>query len=194
MIDINLVPEALRKKRRGQGLSDTLNLPMENVIGTIGGLLVLLLAIHICLQGFIFVQFFRHAGLKNIQERLVSDKGNTDRIVTELRTLQAKLKSVENLTTAKRINWSQKLNIISDSLPREIWLSKISLEDKSLLIEGSAVSKNADEMISVGDFFSRLKEQKMFMNDFFSLERGVTQRRKIQATELADFSITAKQK
>ena len=193
MIDINLAPENLKKKKKSSTLS-AMNVPQEIVVGLVGGLLALLLFVHIILQGVIFFQFIQHARLNKEWESLKPEKENTDKILTDLRVLQTKIKNVENLTTAKRILWSKKLNDISDSIPREIWLTKVSLEEKILTIEGSAVSKNQDQMVSVGNFTTKLKEQKTFMKDFSSLEVGVMQRRKIQTTEIADFSVTAKLK
>ena len=194
MIEINLAPENLRKKKKSSALPSALNLPQEVIVGLVGGLLALLLLVHIALQAVIFFQFIQHARLNKDWESLKTDKESTDKMLTDLRTLQAKIKSIENLTTAKRIIWSQKFNDISDSIPREIWLTKVTLEDKILTVEGSAVSKNQDQMVSVGNFTSKLKSQKTFMKDFSSLEVGVIQRRKIQATELADFTVTAKLK
>ncbi len=194
MIDINLVPENLRKKKKSSALPSSLNVPQEIVVGLVGGLLALLLLVHIVLQSVIFFQFIQHARYNKEWEVLKPEKDNTDKIISDLRVMRAKIKGIEGLTTAKRILWSQKLNNISDSLPREIWLTKIFLEDKILTVEGSAVSKNQDQMVSVGNFTSNLKAQKTFMKDFSSLEVGVIQRRKIQATELADFSVTSKLK
>lgn len=171
-----------------------LNLPKEAIIGLVGGLLVLLVLAHVILQAFIFLRFAQQASIKQKMDKIQTDKTNVDRVVTRLRALQAKVQSIENLTVSQRILWSQKLNDLSDSIPRGIWLTKMSLEARVLLIEGSAVSKNQNEMISPNNFVSLLKAQERFVADLSTLEVGVVQRRKVLSTEVADFSITAKLK
>lgn len=195
MIDINLIPENLKKKRKSHMLPAALNIPQEAIIGLVGGLFVLLLLVHVVLQLIIFVKFAQHARYKNRWEKLSPEKEKTDLIVSQLRSNQSKIKSIEEITTSKRVTWAQKLNDISDSIPRGVWLNKISVEDKVVVIEGSAVSKIKDEMISmVGLFAANLKEQKNFMMDLTNLEVGSIQRRKSQVAEVADFTITAKLK
>ncbi len=193
MIEINLLPEHLRKKKKTQVISTaTLNLPMEAIVGLLGGFLVLMIVVDLGFLGFTLYKYAQHGKLKKDWEQFQPEKQNVDRVVNDLRALQTKLKSVEGITTAKRILWSIKLNEISNNLPKEIWLNKITFEDKSLVIDGSAVSKNQDEMLSVESFTANLRSQEGFMKDVASLEVGVIQRRKIQATELADFSINVK--
>ena len=195
MIDINLVPENLRKKRKSQILPANLNIPQEALIGLVGGLFVLLLIIHVVFQLIIFMKYAQHSHYKSQWEKISPDKEKVDRVSNEMRMMQGKIKSVENITSSKRVVLAPKLNDISDSIPRGVWLNKITLEEKVILIEGSAVSKVKDEMISmVGTFASNLKAQKKFMGELNNLEVGSIQRRKSQNTELADFSITAKLK
>ena len=195
MIDINLVPENLRKKRKSQLLTAAFNIPQEAIIGLVGGLFVLLLLVHVLFQFIIFIKYAQHSRYKNHWERIAPEKTKADLVVNELRGLQAKIKSIENITSGKRVFWAEKLNDISDGIPRGVWLNKISVEDKVVIIEGSAVSKLQDEMISmVGTFAANLKQQRKFMADLANLEVGSIQRRKSQIAEVADFTITAKLK
>jgi len=80
------------------------------------------------------------------------------------------------------------------SLPRGIWLKKIALNDEMLFIEGSAISKEMTEIISINRFTSNLKANKDFIEHFTDLELGSIQRRKIKSVEIADFVITMKVK
>ncbi len=166
----------------------------EKLLGVVIGFIFFLLIINVILQLFIFVQFAQFKGLKKKWEKILPDKQNTDRIITELRTLQGKIKPIEELTANERISWSQKLNNISDSVPRGVWLNKIFLREKELSIEGSTVSKSKDEMIIVHGFAANLKNQENFLKDFAGFEVDSIQRRKIQNLDLADFIIKAKLK
>ncbi len=167
-------------------------IPEETLWGLVGGLVVVLFIVSAFLQAIIFVKFSQRAKLNRQWEEILPAKENVDRVLNELRALQSKITAIEEVTTAKRIFWAQKLNDISDALPRGLWLTKVSLDERVLLIEGSAVSKIRDEVISVGNFVSSLKNRKAFMMNLEDIEMGPVQRRQIKSAEVADFLITVK--
>ena len=115
-----------------------------------------------------------------------------DLVVNQMREFQGILKTINNITKKDGIRWAQKLNIISDSLPKGVWLKRLALDDGVLFIEGSAISKQQKEMINAHSFTSLLKEDKSFLTHLNDLELGSVQRQKIQNLEVADFLITAK--
>ena len=192
MIKINLVPEALRRKKKSIVSVNMRSIPRELVVGFIGGFVVLLFFVHVFLQLFIFFRFAEHARHKKQWERLLPDKEKTDKVINEMRSLQSKINAVDKITAGKRILWAQKLNEISDSLPRGVWLNTISVEDNMFLLDGSAVSKSHDEMINISNFASSLKNKKPFMTGLQNLEVGSIQRRLVKVTEVIDFVITIK--
>ena len=193
MIKINLVPEHLRKKHKTPVFPTvTFNLPAEATIGLFGGLFVLLFMVHLSLFLITYKKIVQKKRLDRIWEELLPDKQRIDRVSNELRSLQGKKTAIEKITKGQRILWSPKLNAISDSIPKGVWLNKIMLEQGVFTIEGSAVSKLADEMMSVGNFTSNLKVQAQFADHLKNLEVGSIQRRKIDAVEISDFSVTAK--
>ncbi len=169
-----------------------LNLPKEALVGLVGGLFIFLFMIHFLLQIVIFVKFAEHKKGKRQWERLLPEKSKVDVVIGELRSLQNKINSIEKVTTEKRISWSQKLNDVSDSITKGIWLNKISIDGKMLLIDGSAVSKAKDEMTSVGNFASNLKNKSTFISGLQNFELGSIQRRQLKNVDLVDFVITAK--
>jgi Tfp pilus assembly protein PilN len=111
--------------------------------------------------------------------------------VSDLRALQGKVTAIEEVTSAARSHWAIKLNVISDTLLRGVWLRKIVLDTDTFFIEGSAISTQRNEMANVHDFTSQLKESEGFLQGFDNFELGSIQRRKIGKTELADFLFTA---
>jgi len=192
MIEINLVPEQLRKTRKsktkfGSGFS----LPKEAVVGLIGGGIILLLLVHALLQFFITVQFVQHKQLKGESESLAGEKAGVEVVLKDLKALQTKFKSVEKIAGTESVSWSQKLSEISLNSPRGVWLNRITLDGKVLLIQGSAVSKNKAEMINVHNFTSNLKNSEVFMASFRDLELGLIKSREINVTPIADFTIRA---
>ncbi len=193
MININLVPENLRKKR-GKTVNPltVMNFPMEVMVGLVGGLICLLIFTHVGLWFVISQKLAEKKKLEGQMENLLPYKQQADAIAKELRTLQGKKSAIEKMTSASKILWAPKLNDISDSMPRGVWLGKISLEQGMFTIHGSAVSKGGDEMMGVVELASKLKGQKEFIKHLKSIEVGPIQRRKIESAEIADFSILAK--
>ena len=51
---------------------------------------------------------------------------------------------ISDMTTDKSVLWAPKFNAISDSLPRGVWIRKMTLDKLGLTIEGSVVSKNRE--------------------------------------------------
>ena len=192
MIDINLTPKNFKRKKKRNLLPGGFQIPKEVIVGSVGGLIVLLVLLHVTLQFFVFRKIFQHKNLKVQWEELSSPKANVDAVVKELRMLQNKIKSIEDITSENHMSWSRKLNIISDVLPRGVWLRKVALSDEVLFIDGSAVSQRNNELINIHDFANSLKKQEIFMKNFKDLEMGSIQSRKIQQTDLADFLIKVK--
>ena len=120
------------------------------------------------------------------------EKENVDAVISEMRIFQGKYRAIENIAENGNLSWAQKLNILSDSLPRGVWLKKVALEDDMFFIEGSAVSKAGTEIISIHHLTSNLKKNDHFTQHFTDIELGSIQRRKINNVEIADFIITMK--
>jgi hypothetical protein len=195
MIDINLVPEQLRKRRKSELLSGgVFNIPKEVMVGVGGGIIALLLAVDVLFFMAKVVKFIQHQHVKSKWEAILPDKTNTDAIKKELQDLQKEVKSMKDIMEGHNAVWSQKLNVISDGLAKGIWIRKLTLNDKQLFIEGTTVSKEQNEMTNVGLFVSNLKDDEEFMKNFESIEVDHIQRRKNETLEVADFTILARLK
>ncbi len=192
MIEINVVPPELRKKKKKKLLPGGVDVPPEVIIGSIGGLFFLLILVHIGLLVINVAKMKEHKGLKQEWQSILPHKQKVDGVVTDMRRLQNKHKAIVRVTGGERIYWAQKLNVISNELPRGVWLTKIALTDEMLFIEGSAISKSQDELINVHKFTSNLKRQPQFMSELTELELGSIQRRTERGIDVADFLITTK--
>ncbi|MDO8581113.1 MAG: PilN domain-containing protein [Candidatus Omnitrophota bacterium] len=194
MIEINLIPPALRKKK-GKGLFPTdFHIPLEIIIGAGGGLIVLLLLAHIFLSSINLVKVNKYNGLKKEMDILKPAKQEVDLILTQLREAQGQLQAIQGVTGDKQLLWAQKLNLISEHLPRGVWLKNVVLDGKALLIAGSAISKEKKEMTGVHALASALKSDPEFMKGMEELELSSLDRKKIQTTEVVDFLITVRVK
>ena len=194
MIDINLVPSDLRKARKGKHFLGKINIPLEIIIGCGGGFLILLAMVHV---GVLLINLGKVAHLKTLQyqwEAMSSDKKNVDSVVNEMRIFQGKFKALEDIARKGELSWAQKLNLLSNNIPRGMWFKKIVLSDKTLFIEGSTIAQGVNEIVSVSRLIAKLKDDAAFMENFTDLELGSIQRRRIKNVEIADFVITMKLK
>ncbi len=195
MININLVPESLRKKGKSKIFSiEAFHLPKESVVTLIGGVLVPLFIVSFVLLMLIFVKFSLLKKESRHWQAILPEKSKVEAVITELKSLQSKFNSIEGATITKQILWSQKLNDISDRIPRGAWLNKLSFDNRILLIDGSAVSKMKDEMVSLGNFVETIKQAPGFVANLDNTELGSFQRRQIKAVDVVDFVITVKLK
>jgi len=191
MIEINLLPKNLRRKSKKGKFLGNINIPLEVVIGAGGGLFMILIFSHILLLGVGFSKLAIYKSFKNQFQSLQPQKEKADAVIKELRDLQASSKAVHQIAGGETILWSQKLNILSDSLPRGVWLKKVALNENVFFIEGSAIASEDNEMINVHTLTSNLKESNLFFDHLGDLELGSIQRKKIEKVEIADFVLTA---
>ena len=195
MITINLIPEHLRKKSAKDVLSSMgLDLPREVLLGVGGVCVALLVLSHTVLFAAQAAQALRLASVKARWEKLLPDKNRLDAIGSEVRDMHKKMTTIADITSAKSGQWSQKLNILSDALPKGVWLKRVSLNNKSLTVEGGAFSKSGNEIAIVGNFVAGLKKDPAFADDCSSIEVQGVQRGRRGPTEVAEFTLTAKLK
>lgn len=192
MIEINLVPVALRKKSTTGVFSFLpLDLPPNCLMGT-GAFVALLIAVHILL----FVKMGIDAGVmaihKNEWQKLQPDKNTIDSLGTQLKDFKKREKDIADMTSSKTMGWSRKLNIMSDSLPKGMWLRKMVVDKNAMVLEGSVVSQNQGEVAVVSSFANNLKSDALFMKDFIELEVNSIQKEKRGTAEISNFKVTAK--
>jgi len=190
MIEINFIPALHRKRRRNQILG-VVKIPLEIIIGSTLGVFLLLIMAHVGLLMINLWNFNHHQNLKREWDVILPAKENVDKVIKEMRVLQAKEKSIDKITTGSRILWAMKLNILSDSIVRGVWLTRLRLNEGTLYVEGSAISKQNDQIFGVHTFTANLKNDNSFVEHFSGVELDSIQRRYIGKTEVADFLIKA---
>ena len=113
--------------------------------------------------------------------------------MTNMRGLEAELKSIQPIATNNHILWSQKLNIMSDQLPRGVWLKRIILNNEDVfMIEGSTIVKENEELVNVHRFTSSLKKDPHFLDHLMDFELGSIKRHAVGHVEIVDFLLTTK--
>ncbi len=191
MIDINLIPAALRKDGK-ENSSLAINIPKDILLGVGAGLVFLLVMVHLILGGVWLLGFGRLSVCQVEWQKLSTDKKILDAINGESKDLKNKFTLISGMTIQKSVAWSPKFNAISDSLSRGLWLRRMVLDKDGLSMDGSVVSKTQNEITNVGLFVSALKQNDDFMKGFSSLEVNSIQRSKNNTVEVTDFTVMAK--
>jgi hypothetical protein len=190
MININLVPEELIKKKKYRFLHRAVqNIPLEITMGIVGGFLAFLILVNVLLQLMIF---FRLGTCKAIEMSLTNvgpQKVEVDAVMSDLKVLRQKISAIESITTGRRLSWAQKLNILSDSMASGAWLVRVALTKEKFVIEGSAAAKKGDYAAIVSTLSANLRSSTPFMKGLKDLEMNFVDRRKINTTEVANFVI-----
>ena len=194
MIEINLIPPEFKKKKKDLLAIPGLNLPPEVVIGVGGVLLILLIGAHILLLSTNLAKLALHEGIENEWKGLTATKQQVDDVIKKLRQLQSTEKALEGIAGPGGLFRSEELNILSDSLPRNVWLGKVTLTRDILFVEGSALYRPAAKSDGIYALISNLKKNKNFAGHFTEIKLGPIQKRLIIKVEVEDFSITAKLK
>lgn len=188
MIEINLLPERLRKRKKLRSLD--LSLPLDKLmmwsgIGVIGIMVLIVLV------------FFTGTLLRGHQiSRLVHKEKNftarflqIESVNKEMAVVKAKMKALDELTKRKFL-WAEKLNQLSDLVLPGIWFTAVYTDSEhSLIIEGSVVSKAEEEMASVGKFMKNLREDEQFFKDFKNIKLESVERSSNENRDIVEFKI-----
>lgn len=216
MIELNLLPEELKKKRK------RIELPEIPIVPIAVGLVALLVGIQILLGGFIF---FNKRNLKTLDKKwevLAPKKKEFDTIKQKIATIGKKTKAIEGLM-GKRISWSRLLNALSDSLTANIWLTDLTYAEKiekkkikapkspgkkkekikkeaneasfrmcTLKLSGSASGKGEETTAHIARFIRALKENEDFFKDFDDIELVSIKKGIVEGQDVMDFTLVCK--
>ncbi|MDO8603391.1 MAG: PilN domain-containing protein [Candidatus Omnitrophota bacterium] len=188
MIEINLLPEGLRKKKTE--LSFNLNIEAEKLkFLIVGGAIGILIFIIIALS---LGSFIMDAQIKKLLARENNFSGkisHIDSVNKEIAVLKSKMTALDQLTKRKFL-WTEKLNQLSDLILPGIWFTHIYTDNENrLIIEGSVVSKSEEAMAFVGKFMKNLKDDQVFFKDFSNIKLESVQRRNKEERDIVEFKI-----
>ena len=192
MIVLNLLPDSLKKKRKTELSGDNVfNIPQEIFVAVGGGICILLILADILSAGMLLTKYSQNKFYQSQWQRILPDKNAVDALSKEMRESKKTTKALEDIILGQGLAWSNQMNLISDSLPKGVWLTKISLNDKKLTIEGKAVSKTHNDMAQVTDFVANLKKNNDIMSQYQGFEIDTIQRGRIQSLDVTDFVLGA---
>jgi len=187
MIEINLLPEELRKKKE----------PAINLTQEIGKFKVWIAAgfagVLILIAAFLFLgSVIRKTQINSLlaKERGFSSKlSQIEAVNKEISGLKVKMGILDELTR-RRYLWAEKLNQLSDLILPGIWFTHVYTDSENrLIIEGSVISKSEEEMASVGKFMKNIKDNQQFFKDFKNIKLESVQRDNKNNIDIVNFRI-----
>ena len=217
MIEINLLPEELKKTRRSGsridvGKIDLGKLPMLNI--AVAGI-VIIIAVQIVI--FVFGALFGmiSGSLEKDYKSISPARQEAENFRTEISRMSRKISAIDELMV-KRFSWARKLNDLSDSVTPSIWLTQLDYDEKTterpkagavaargenrqatekvleryLIISGAASSMGEEGTALIGRFIEKLKENASFYSDFSDIELGSIKREQAGNQEMMTFKMT----
>lgn len=220
MLEINLLPEELRKSRRAAPKIEIKNvniekLPLFNIVMIAAGIFV---AVQVAVFG---IGLLGNAALHSLERKykdILPAKTEADKLNAQASVMSNKVKAIDELMV-KRFSWAKKLGSLNDALTPGIWLTQLEYDEKLverpragaaaqkakesqgkpamekvleryLIISGAASSMGEEGTALIGRFIKSLKENASFYSDFNDIELGNIKREQVAGQEVMNFKIT----
>ncbi|MDD5439562.1 MAG: hypothetical protein PHS37_05190 [Candidatus Omnitrophica bacterium] len=187
MIEINLLPKDLRVKEiKSPDLGDMPIIP----IGI--GVLALMFVIHITLIAVNSVFDGSYVKLKSRWDGFAPEKKKLDTLNGRLKDLDAKVKTIEELT-ANRVLWAEFFDGLSNATLANVWYSSFSFdgmaEGGTLALDGFATGPSEVATASVGRLINALKDEKKISKYVDRIDLESVQEAKIGQEEVMRFRL-----
>lgn len=189
MIEINLLPEELKTKTRSKKPASGAE-PFIFETKYIFYIVPLVFSILICTHIYLGLAYFVKSGqlrqLSNKWQSLEPQRKELEVFNSEYAVISENAKAIQQLSQS-RINWAQKLNLLSLGLPSGVWYNEISITANDFILQGSVVALQKEELTLINKLISNLKNDPVFFKDFNNLELNSVQKRNIGGYDIADF-------
>ena len=217
MIEINLLPEENKKKKRSSAKTDISAmsapaLPIVSIAAWAAGV-ILIIQLILFVIGFMNGATLRSMALE--YKDILPKKEETEKLKMRVDVLNKKVGAINELMV-KRFSWEKKLNSLSDSMTPGIWLTELEYDEKLtespkandenakkkggqaaenalsryLILSGAASNIGEEGTALVGRFIKSLKADPSFYSDFSGIELDTIKREKIDDQEIMTFKIT----
>jgi Tfp pilus assembly protein PilN len=181
MIAINLLPHQLRKAQKKMALPT--NFPYKVYLL---GLAVFLIFLHILFLSLALVKNIHIMGLKGSWSRMEPQSRESAAIRKNIKDMESQAGLIKEALTRKA-SMTELLSSLSAAVPKGLWLESFTYSDEGLVIQGSVVSQQQNEMTIIGKFLQEIRGNKIFATFFSKVELNSVQRRTIKTYDVVDF-------
>ncbi|MFH1407247.1 MAG: hypothetical protein ABIH01_04545 [Candidatus Omnitrophota bacterium] len=192
MIEINLLPEGLRKKPRIGFSAEYLKFDFAPALKRA---VIVFAIVQMCLFAMSLFGIINVSTLGPGQKSLEADRRNVLALKDQEKTLNAKLSNIDAFCK-KRFLWSRELNELLNSVTPGIWLTDISIgkeskgvPGRSFIIRGVSASNKGGETALISKFIHSLKTNILFSGDFSDIKIVSSNRDKVRDVDVMKFVI-----
>jgi len=186
MIEINLLPEEIRKKNKP---AFKIDIEMGKVKFIAAGIVLGLISLLILFSIGSCVRKKQILNLMAKKQTLSSQSSEIEIIDKNINALNTKI-ALLNQIVSRDFLWAAKLNQLSDLILPGIWFTRLYIiSNDSMVIEGSAISKQEEAVALVGKFIRKIKEDAVFFDSFENIKLESVQRKSTEGKDIVDFKI-----
>ncbi len=189
MVHINLLPTEIRKEIQKKISASGSGIPLEVIVGSIGGVFLVLVLLHVVLATLTVQRLASYKTLEQQWKTLESRRTFIDGITKDLKDLKAEQGDIERLFSQTFREWSRTLNHFSSELPKGVWFGKLTVEKDEFVLQGSAITRDMDEIVAVNNYENKLQSNKFLQGRFKNFILDTVEKRKVQKVDVADFTI-----
>ncbi len=187
IIEINLLPEGLKLKAKGKNIGAGLTgLKPKYFLYIIPLIFGILLCVHIYLSVTTIIKNTQLSALNNKWQKSQPQRKALEDFNKEYSVVSEYTLALQKLIQGK-INWAQKMNKLSLDLPSGVWFNEISISGGNLVLQGSVVSLEKQEMALIKGFIDNLKNDPGFFGDFNNLDLSSVQDKAMGGYNIVDF-------
>ena len=200
MIEINLLPEELRKVQKS-----TSQIPDMPLIPIIAGVIGIFIMLNLLLSVIGYKNGVLEKHYNKKWEQMNPERIQTGRIFRETKTLQRKLNAI-NKIDKPLVSWTQIMNGLNQAMTTRVWLSNLEVGHEiksikrgvsisipvSLEINGYALGTSGQATSQVAKFITSLKGNNDFSQFFDAIELEKLSKNEIAGKEVMTFNLSCK--
>ena len=131
MVEINLLPEEIKKKKRSaSGINmSAIKLPSLPIISLAAAAVGIVLAVQLV---FLVIGFMKDATFKSLRQEYrstLSKKRETEKLKLQVDNMNRRVAAINELMV-RRFSWEKKLGSLSDSMTPGIWLTELEYDEE----------------------------------------------------------------
>jgi hypothetical protein len=203
MIEINLLPQELKKKRDIFLKLDLKRVDIKRVplLKLTAGVLVLLVLTQIILLLAGTLLNTQLSSAIKTYESLLPQKREADALKAKVSGINKRSCAIDELIV-KRFSWARKINNLSDCMTQGIWLSELYYDERpipgsaktvmpgALVISGYAVGAGEEGTALIGGFIKGLQDNKDLYSDFTSINLLSTKSETVDKHDVVSFKLS----
>ena len=182
MIEINLLPEELKPKKENLNIL----LLRQALLLIIPAALGLVIVVHLFLGGLFLFKTLQYKSLNKNWSELEHSRERVSQWKSQFKVSSHQTEYMNKLL-AERITVSDKMQALSDALPKGVWFNRLNFNQQEIYLEGSVVSLDKEQMRLLNLFINQLKENYPFFKDTIPVKLGRINMRTIGGFSVMDF-------